>query len=107
LVVQLQNGPISRRKPLSWFSVLWFAPTIFVLPMAIDQVSKHDPTGLASYPFRVAVLFGELTRFAERAPLAAGLVGLVLLLGFYRLVERGFVGMEGFTGRRRLQRSAP
>jgi hypothetical protein len=73
----------------------------------MGEVGKPDPTGVLNYPFRVAVLLGELTRLVERAPLASGLVGLVLLLGFYRLVERGFVGMEGFTGRRRLQRSAP
>jgi hypothetical protein len=103
--IQLPSNPASRRKPLRWLSLLWSAPTLLVLPMAIDQVSKHDPTGLASYPFRVAVLLGELTRLVERAPIVFGGLGLVLL-GYYALVERTFVGTEGFIGRRNSQRSA-
>jgi hypothetical protein len=102
LTLRLQtSGPLSPRKPLEWVAPLGCVVTLALLPAALSEVGKNDPTGLLTFPFRGAVLLGELARLAERAPLASSLVGLVLLLGFYRLVERRFVRMEGFAGRRR------
>ncbi|HKO91965.1 MAG TPA: hypothetical protein VJU61_12470 [Polyangiaceae bacterium] len=102
--VQLQSSSASRPLALRLLSFPWHLLLIVVLPLAIDSVGKHDPTGFMNYPFRVSVLLGELTRLGERAPFATSAVALLLLLGFYHHTERAFVRKEAFAG---VRRSAP
>ena len=100
LTLQMRiGGQSSRYSPRRWLGLLWLLPTL-ALAMVLDEVGGRDPTGPMSWAFRGAVLLGELTRLVERAPLAWGLSGLLLLLGVYGYVERTFTRMEGFVGRR-------
>jgi len=89
---QLQD-PRSRNRARRWSGLLWLPPAI-VLPMAIEQVGKNDPTTGLGPGFQGAVLLGELTRVVERAPVAASVIGLMLLAGTYGYVARCFARTE-------------
>jgi hypothetical protein len=98
--LQLETGGrFSRAKPFKVLSLVWYLPMLFGLPFVLDEVGKQNATGVPSFPFRLAAVLGQLTEFVDRAPLASSIVGLALLFGFYRHVERRFARMDGFSRR--------